>query len=329
MIKYSIIVPIFNVEQYLSQCIESVLSQSYTHYELILVDDGSTDGCPRLCDIYAQDNGQIRVIHQKNAGVAEARNAGIRTAKGDYIIFLDADDYWDDLDALYDINNTAQNTNTDVIVWRNKKRMEGSGRIIRKPGRLVPDIILKQEKSKALRILIETEYYDSSPCNKAVKRYLFLKNDLSFEKNVRSEDVEWVVRLAICSRSFALCPACFYVYRQWKGSATKNITERFILDMKKHFIDCHEHGKKVEDIAMREALMGYVAAQYVNLLVLVSNSSEKRSYLPELKKYEFILDSAITGRSLLIKRAKDILGLTFVLIVLHWMSLLLKYTRAY
>lgn len=93
MIELSIIVPIYNVEAYLNRCIESVLSQSFQNYELILVDDGSPDGCPAICDAYAKKDVRITVIHKKNGGLSDARNAGIKVARGNYLLFLDSDDY--------------------------------------------------------------------------------------------------------------------------------------------------------------------------------------------------------------------------------------------
>lgn len=93
MPKLSIIVPIYKVEAYLPKCIESVLAQSYQDWELILVDDGSPDACPRICDQYAARDARIRVIHQNNAGVSAARNRGLDAAAGDLIAFIDPDDY--------------------------------------------------------------------------------------------------------------------------------------------------------------------------------------------------------------------------------------------
>ena len=88
----SIIVPVYNVEQYLRRCIESILSQTYHNFELILVDDGSTDSSGAICDEYALADERIHVIHKPNGGVSSARNAGIDTAKGEYILFVDSDD---------------------------------------------------------------------------------------------------------------------------------------------------------------------------------------------------------------------------------------------
>ena len=89
---FSVIVPIYNVQKYLKRCIESVLSQTFSDYELILVDDGSLDECPTICDEYAKTNEKIKVIHKQNGGLVSARQAGIRVATGDYVFHLDGDD---------------------------------------------------------------------------------------------------------------------------------------------------------------------------------------------------------------------------------------------
>ena len=89
---FSIIVPVYKVENYLSNCIESVLSQTFTDYELILVNDGSPDRCPEICDHYKEKDSRIQVIHKANGGLASARRAGIKIAKGEYVFNLDSDD---------------------------------------------------------------------------------------------------------------------------------------------------------------------------------------------------------------------------------------------
>lgn len=95
MIKLSFIVPIYNVEPYLRKCVDSLLAQDYFDYEIILVDDGSPDGCPKICDEYAAAHKNIRVVHRLNGGLSAARNSGIEVAKGEYICFVDSDDYWE------------------------------------------------------------------------------------------------------------------------------------------------------------------------------------------------------------------------------------------
>ena len=90
---FSIIIPVYNVEKYLHQCVKSVLNQTFEELEIILVDDGSPDGCPKICDEFAKKDPRAKVIHQANAGLSAARNAGLKVATGTYITFVDSDDY--------------------------------------------------------------------------------------------------------------------------------------------------------------------------------------------------------------------------------------------
>lgn len=96
MVKFSIIIPIYNVERYLETCVNSILTQTYSDYEVILVDDGSPDRCGELCDHYAESDSRVKVVHKVNGGLSSARNAGLDIAMGEYVIFVDSDDYWDD-----------------------------------------------------------------------------------------------------------------------------------------------------------------------------------------------------------------------------------------
>ena len=116
MPSVSVIVPVYKVEPYLRQCVDSVLAQTYTDFELILVDDGSPDACGAICDAYAARESRINVIHQENGGLGNARNAGLDQAVGKYIIFLDSDDYWlpTTLETLY---AEAERNQTQVLVF--------------------------------------------------------------------------------------------------------------------------------------------------------------------------------------------------------------------
>lgn len=113
----SVVVPVYKVERYLSKCIDSILCQTQSDFELILVDDGSPDTCGKICDDYAQKDNRIKVIHQKNAGLSEARNSGIAIARGEYLSFIDSDDYVkkDYLERLYAL---CMNYNADISACR-------------------------------------------------------------------------------------------------------------------------------------------------------------------------------------------------------------------
>lgn len=102
--RFSIIIPVYKVERYLREAVGSVLAQTYDDYEIILVDDGSPDTCPKICDDLAENNTRIKVIHKPNGGLSDARNAGTEVAIGDYIIYLDSDDQWVDRQGLENIS---------------------------------------------------------------------------------------------------------------------------------------------------------------------------------------------------------------------------------
>ena len=110
----SVIVPVYNVAQYLSQCVSSILSQDYGDLEVILIDDGSTDASGEICDQYAAKDSRVRVIHQKNGGAAAAKNAGLRLASGDYLVFADSDDYLEP-GAYGFLMKTLLETNADAV----------------------------------------------------------------------------------------------------------------------------------------------------------------------------------------------------------------------
>lgn len=110
MKKLSVIVPIYNVEKFLRRCIDSIINQSYSNLEIILVDDGSPDNCGKICDEYAALDNRIKVIHQANGGLSAARNIGIDSATGEYVAFIDSDDYiasnmYDEMISLMETND--------------------------------------------------------------------------------------------------------------------------------------------------------------------------------------------------------------------------------
>lgn len=111
----SIIVPVYNVEKYINKCIESIVNQTYKNLEIILVDDGSPDNCPKMCDDWAEKDSRIKVIHKTNGGLSDARNAGLSVASGDYIAFIDSDDFIE-IDFYEKLYNVIKDTNCDISI---------------------------------------------------------------------------------------------------------------------------------------------------------------------------------------------------------------------
>lgn len=113
--KISVIVPIYKVEDYLHRCVDSIINQTYTNLEIILVDDGSPDNCPMICDEYAEKDSRIRVVHKKNGGLSDARNAGLAIATGEYIMFIDSDDFVD-IEMMESMMKNMVDNNVDMVV---------------------------------------------------------------------------------------------------------------------------------------------------------------------------------------------------------------------
>ena len=109
----SVIIPVYKVEEYINRCIDSVINQTYKNLEIILVDDGSPDGCPKICDEYAKKDSRIRVIHKQNGGLSDARNVGIDNANGKYITFIDSDD-WIPIDSINILYKNLINTKSEI-----------------------------------------------------------------------------------------------------------------------------------------------------------------------------------------------------------------------
>ena len=110
----SVIVPVYNVECYIDQCIQSILNQTYQNLEIILIDDGSTDNCPIICDKYSEEDTRIRVIHKSNGGLSDARNAGLKICSGEFVAFVDSDD-WIELDAYQEMMSFMLSDNLDIV----------------------------------------------------------------------------------------------------------------------------------------------------------------------------------------------------------------------
>lgn len=219
---FSIIVPIYNVERYLEQCIESVLAQDYQNYELILVDDGSPDNSIDICAKYAKQYSNIVFIHKINGGVSDARNAGIQIARGEYLMFLDSDDYWEGTSILSDLQKIITENNPDVI--------------FNYMSSVYPDKVLNNylNRDKLLgsfkedfQGLYQDGIYLGFVWTKIIKREILLKNHLFFIKGRSFEDVTWSFFLTKYISSYAIYKNCFYMYRRKrKGSISSVVTAK-------------------------------------------------------------------------------------------------------
>lgn len=189
MPSISVIVPVYNVEKYIDRCIKSILDQTYTDFELILVDDGSADKSGAICDSYAQKDGRIKVIHKENGGVSSARNVGICIAQGKYLTFIDSDDYVDSQFLEVAVRNIS---NHKVDMYISGITME-----LVENGKIVNSIKYNNKYSKkySVKNLLENLYIDypliciSGPCCKIYSKEIVDKNGFYFDESIsRGED---------------------------------------------------------------------------------------------------------------------------------------------
>ena len=184
--KISIIVPVYNAELYINKCIDSILNQSFKDFELILVNDGSTDNSGRMCEEYGSKDNRIKVFHKENGGQATARNMGLDIAKGDYVGFIDSDD-WIDPDmykSLYDLcmdHNCDISNCTSIIYFKNRTVINGK----------YPLII--HDRNQAMATMLEGKLYDEVLCTKLIKRTLL--NDIRFPIGIFYEDTAFTYQI--------------------------------------------------------------------------------------------------------------------------------------
>lgn len=286
--KISVIIPVYMVEKYLSECVESVLNQDYKNKEIILVDDGSPDGCPVLCDEYARNYSEIIVIHKKNGGSSDARNAGIEKATGDYVIFLDGDDFWCEQDALTKLVKRVEITEADVLNFSFTKFFEDTKE--RKPyfSNISAMPVELKEKKKQVEYLLKKHLYLSSACNKLIKRELLSEN-LKFEVGVYSEDIEWSAKLLKAAKSMDFLCVNFYCYRQRMDSISHSINDKKSNDLCEHIIRCIKLADTA-DTEEKEALSYYAAYQFGTYFIVQAQTEKfQKDCIERLKPYRDIL----------------------------------------
>lgn len=210
MSKLSIIVPVYNVERYLCKCIDSILNQSFKDLELILVDDGSIDNSGEICDKYSCKDKRVKVIHKKNGGVSSARNTGLKIANGEYIGFVDPDD-WIETNMYERMYNEIIKTNSDIIICNFKKIFEN-----REEKYIYENKSLELNNIEALNELYNIKYIYNFAWNKIYKKSLF--DNLKYKEGFIYEDEFIIHQLLYKSNKVSYIPEHFYNYYQRKGS---------------------------------------------------------------------------------------------------------------
>lgn len=222
----SVIVPVYNVKKYLPRCIDSIINQTYSNLEIILVDDESNDGSSEICDEYGKKDSRIKVVHKKNGGAADSRNEGLKLAKGDYIGFVDSDDfiYEDMYEYLYSL---IKENKADMSVCRYDMCKEGESNN-EKEKRSNSDIVVISRETAMEYVLGDIEI-KSFVWDKLYRRELF--DDIRFLKGKKMEDMDIVYRLIHNCNLIVMGNEIKYNYVQRSGSTLSSKTPDFYIDL--------------------------------------------------------------------------------------------------
>ena len=289
--KISFIIPIYKVEQYLEQCVNSVLNQTYKDIEVILVDDGSPDNCPKMCDEFATIDNRIKVVHKPNGGLSDARNAGLRVAIGDYVIFMDSDDFWTDnkhLEQLISIVN--KNQDCDFVGFNCSYYYPDTNSY----AQWVPyfsNIQIPTNGNDAMVALVGSGTFPMSACMKVIRRQFLIDNELFFEKGILAEDIPWFINVLEKCKKCMFTNQYIYAYRQnVSDSITNSGGERSfnnLFAILKKEVDKIE-GRQFNSTA-KEALYSFLAYEYCILLAILNKVQDAKLRRKELYSYKWLL----------------------------------------
>lgn len=232
MFSVSVIIPVYNVEKYLRQCVDSILSQNLSNIEILLIDDGSPDNSGAICDEYAKKYNNIKVVHKVNGGLSSARNAGIVEATGDYLMFLDSDDWWNEevrVQEMFDI--VELNPKTEMFLFGMLHHTQEEGFTRRKEQEYLSNVRTDVVKNY-YHDLINNGNLEVSAGTKIIRRDFLQKHELYFKEGLLGEDSEWMIRVLRSVTSVKVIDKPLYIYRMDNtGSITHRIKKKNIMDL--------------------------------------------------------------------------------------------------
>lgn len=308
LVKLSVIIPVYNVAEYLEQCINSVLKQEYDKYELILVDDGSTDESGHICDKYAQQHTGIKVVHQKNQGHTAARQKGFEIAEGDYIFFMDSDD-WIDPRMFSVMMKKADNTNADIIQCDYCSETKKSKVVAISPFESGFYDRQRMEREIYPRMIYDRGFYHFGIApnlwNKFFKRYLVEKFLPVIDRNIKSgEDGIFTYSCLLQADSiFLVSGCCFYHYRSRENSMCR-ITDDQRLN-ENHILFCYYEEWLYGMEILKNQIEHYVVYQ---TLQAINSLIQKQKIWNIKRKYRFLQRDSLEAVSIRNVKLRDVEG---------------------
>ena len=293
--KVSVVIPVYNVKPYLERCVKSVLRQTHKDLEIIIVDDGSTDGSNELCDELAVSDERIIVIHQENQGLSAARNVGICRAKGDYLLFLDSDDEWiidEGLERLI----KATSSSTDLVIFKNVDYWE-KGRKTFTEDYDTEKLHQLPDAQAVFAHLIRTQRFCMSACFVLIRRTLLIENGVFFPLGYISEDLFWSMHLWQVARTVKVTNLDFYGYHHRQDSLSSTPSLHVYHSYDQIFTYWKEQCNN--GCINAQAIRIYLANMWVNrgYGIFGLKEKEKESALQILKAHTDILKYGISSKA--------------------------------
>ena len=336
-VRLSVIIPVYNVKPYLRQCVDSVLAQTYQDLEIILVDDGSTDGSGQLADeLCSTPNSLIacggpeksgdfwgalsphclKCIHKPNGGLSDARNAGLRVATGEYVAFLDSDDVYLLKDGLELLMALAQAEQPDVLLFQ-AVDVYPHHQTVRKAYDV--EYMATHIGAEVFAQLVRTQSFNMSACFQLIRRDLLEQNQIYFEKGLLSEDVDWSLRLWRHVSKVRAINLPLYGYQHREGSISTTYTIRNLRSYEHIFANFVKlYQERVADDATElywKTVMGYLAQMYTSCLYACGQIArkDKLEAYAILKRYATLLEHSISIKSDRVIKINRLLGLSFTI----------------
>ena len=280
MPKISVVIPVYNVEEYLKKCVDSVLSQTETDFECILVNDGSTDNSGALCDEIAKQDSRIRVIHQENTGLGGARNTGIREAKSDWLLFIDSDDYIEPQTLDLTLKE-AEKTDADMVIFAIRSVNDAGKQLAVLNDSVEHRRVYSPQKDTFLLKGMVTA------CNRICKKSLFTDFNIYFPSKVWYEDIRTTTKLLAHSKQVVYIENVLYNYLMREGSITKNVNADRNSEILEAFEDILSYFKanKLYEIYRDELCFLTIFHLYITASVRVLMVDPKHSLLGKFSDY--------------------------------------------
>lgn len=288
--KVSFIIPVYKVEHYLDDCVKSIVSQSYQDIEVILVDDGSPDKCFELCDKWAKRDIRVKVIHKPNGGLSDARNVGLDNANGDYVIFVDSDDFWVSSCALQELMDVIKECPECDFIGFNCSYYYNDTNTFVPWVKYDNSLDRPIDKNTAMHSLVASGTIPMSACSKVISKKSLSNMGLRFIKGTIAEDIPWFIDLLDGSKGCMFVNQYVYAYRQNRtGSITASGGEKSfndVFNIIKTELDKIERRSFSQEA--KNALYSFMAYEFCILLSSASKMpKEKRT---ELLEYKWLLN---------------------------------------